>query len=222
MRILIAEDQALLRDGMSRMLTAFGFEVVETLASGEGLAEKLVAVRPDVSVIDVRLPPTFTHEGVRAALAARRIVAGLPVLVLSQYVERMYARELLSDSAGAVGYLLKDRVGEVAQFAEAVRQVASGGTVMDPEVVGQLLDGRAEFDGLTPRELDVLRLMALGRSNAAIAEELMLAEKSVSNQINSVFSKFGLPPGAHQQDRRVAAVLRYLDRISANPPDPLE
>ena len=218
MRVLIAEDQALLRDGMSRMLTAFGFEIVETVASGEGLTEKLIAVRPDVSIIDVRLPPTFTHEGVRAAVAARRVVPGLPVLVLSQYVERMYARELLSDSAGAVGYLLKDRVGEVGQFTQALRQVAAGGTIMDPDVVGQLLEVRDDFGGLTPRELDVLRLMALGQSNTAIAAELKITEKSVSNQINTVFSKLGLPPGAHQHDRRVVAVLTYLDRTSANPP----
>ncbi|MFI5914639.1 LuxR C-terminal-related transcriptional regulator [Dactylosporangium sp. NPDC051541] len=217
MRVLIAEDQALLRDGMSRMLAAFGFEVVESLASGEGLAKKLVAVRPDVSVIDVRLPPTFTHEGLRAAVAARQVVPGLPVLVLSQYVERLYARELLSDRAGGVGYLLKDRVGEVQQFADAVRQVAGGGTVIDPNVVGQLFEVRDELGGLTPREHDVLRLMALGRSNSAIAGELNITEKSVSNSINTVFAKLGLPAGSHQQDRRVAAVLTYLDRTSANP-----
>ncbi|WP_433052040.1 response regulator transcription factor [Dactylosporangium sp. CS-033363] len=218
MRVLIAEDQMLLRDGMSRMLGAYGFEVVATVGSGEGLAERLIEVRPDVAVVDVRMPPTFTDEGLRAAVAARRVVPGLPVLVLSQYVERLYARELLSESAGGVGYLLKDRVGEVRQFTEALRQVAAGGTVMDPEVVGQLLDVREEFSGLTPRELDVLRLMAQGKSNAAIAGELRLAEKSVSNQINMVFAKLGLPASAHQHDRRVVAVLTYLDRTSVNPP----
>jgi DNA-binding NarL/FixJ family response regulator len=208
----------LLRDGMSRMLAAYGFEVVATAASGEGLAEKLVAVRPDIAIVDVRMPPTFTDEGLRAAVAARRVVPGLPVLVLSQYVERLYARELLSDSAGGVGYLLKDRVGEVRQFTEALRQVAAGGTVMDPEVVGQLLEGRDAFDGLTPRELDVLGLMAQGKSNAAIAGELGITEKSVSNQINMVFAKLGLPPKTGSHDRRVVAVLTYLDRTSANPP----
>jgi DNA-binding NarL/FixJ family response regulator len=219
-RVLIAEDQLLLRDGMSRMLAAYGFAVVATVASGEGLAEKLVEVRPDVAVVDVRLPPTFTDEGLRAAVAARRVVPGLPVLVLSQYVERLYARELLSGPAGGVGYLLKDRVGEVRQFVEALRQVAAGGTVMDPEVVGQLLEVRDELQwmGLTPRELDVLRLMAQGKSNAAIAQELGITEKSVSNQINVLFAKLGLPPGARQHDRRVVAVLTYLDRTSANPP----
>ncbi|MEU7867837.1 response regulator transcription factor [Dactylosporangium sp. NPDC049140] len=218
MRVLIAEDQMLLRDGMSRMLTAYGFEVVATVASGEGLAERLVEVRPDIAVVDVRMPPTFTDEGLRAAVEARRTVPGLPVLVLSQYVERLYARELLSGPAGGVGYLLKDRVGEVRQFVEALRQVAAGGTVMDPEVVGQLLEVRDEPQGLTPRELDVLRLMAQGLSNAAIAEGLGITEKSVSNQINMLFAKLGLPPGARQHDRRVVAVLTYLDRTSVNPP----
>ncbi|WP_426507912.1 response regulator transcription factor [Dactylosporangium sp. McL0621] len=218
MRVLIAEDQMLLRDGMSRMLTAYGFEVVATVASGEGLAERLVEVRPDIAVVDVRMPPTFTDEGLRAAVAARRAVPGLPVLVLSQYVERLYARELLSGPAGGVGYLLKDRVGEVRQFVEALRQVAAGGTVMDPEVVGQLLEVRDEPQGFTPRELDVLRLMAQGMSNAAIAEGLGITEKSVSNQINVLFAKLGLPPGARQHDRRVVAVLTYLDRTSVNPP----
>jgi DNA-binding NarL/FixJ family response regulator len=217
-RVLIAEDQMLLRDGMSRMLTAYGFEVVATVASGEGLAERLVEVRPDIAVVDVRMPPTFTDEGLRAAVEARRTVPGLPVLVLSQYVERLYARELLSGPAGGVGYLLKDRVGEVRQFVEALRQVAAGGTVMDPEVVGQLLEVRDEPQGLTPRELDVLRLMAQGLSNAAIAEGLGITEKSVSNQINMLFAKLGLPPGARQHDRRVVAVLTYLDRTSVNPP----
>jgi len=137
-RVLIAEDLALLRDGLTRMLTAYGFEVVATVADGADLADRLVEIRPDVAVVDVRLPPTFTDEGLRAALQARRRVPGLPVLILSQYVEHLYAAELLSDRSGGVGYLLKDRVGDVRDFVSAVRQVASGGTVMDPEVVARL------------------------------------------------------------------------------------
>jgi DNA-binding NarL/FixJ family response regulator len=208
-RVLIAEDQVLLRDGMSRMLTAYGFEVVAVVSDGDLLAEELVAVRPDVAVVDVRLPPSFTDEGLRAAVAARRAVPGLPVLVLSQYVERLYARELLADRAGAVGYLLKDRVGEVRQFVDALRRVAAGGTVMDPEVVAQLL--HRQDAGLTPRERDVLRLMAEGNSNAAIAVHLVITEKSVSNLINALFAKLGLAPSANHH-RRVLAVLSYLDR----------
>ncbi|HEX6685803.1 MAG TPA: response regulator transcription factor [Candidatus Limnocylindrales bacterium] len=211
MRVLIAEDQALLRDGLTRMLTAYGFEVVAAVADGTRLAEQLVSVRPEVAVLDVRLPPSFTDEGLRAAIAARRTVPGLPVLVLSQYVERLYARELLRDRDGGVGYLLKDRVGEVRRFVEALRQVAAGGTVMDPDVVGQLLDSHEPLETLNPRELDVLRLMAQGRSNTAIAAELFITAKSVSNHINTLFAKLGLPPAAHH-DRRVVAVLTYLDR----------
>ena len=209
MRVLIAEDQILLRDGLARMLTAYGMEVVATVHDGTGLADELVSVRPDVAVIDVRLPPSFTDEGLRAAVAARRAVPGLPVLVLSQYVERLYARELLSDRAGAVGYLLKDRVGEVRQFVDALHRVAAGGTVMDPEVVAQLL--QPQDAALTPREHDVLRLMAEGHSNAAIAAQLVITEKSVSNLINALFAKLGLPPSASHH-RRVLAVLSYLDR----------
>jgi DNA-binding NarL/FixJ family response regulator len=141
MRVVVAEDLMLLRDGLVRMLSAYGFEVVAAVADGAGLAETLVSLRPDVAVVDVRLPPTFTDEGLRAAITARRTAPALPVLILSQYVEPVYARELLSDGAGAVGYLLKDRVGEVGEFIEAVRQVAAGGTVMDPDVVAQLLGG---------------------------------------------------------------------------------
>jgi DNA-binding NarL/FixJ family response regulator len=163
-------------------------------------------------VIDVRLPPTFTDEGLRAARAARAAVPGLPVLILSQYVERLYARELLSDRAGAVGYLLKDRVGDVRRFVDTLRQIAGGATVMDPEVVAQLLDGnRSRAGGLTRREEDVLRLMAEGRSNAAIATALVITEKSVSNHINALFAKLGLAPSGDDH-RRVLAVLAYLDQ----------
>jgi DNA-binding NarL/FixJ family response regulator len=211
MRVLIAEDQVLLRDGLTRMLTAYGFEVVATVDDGAVLAEALVSVRPDVAVVDIRLPPTYTDEGLRASLAARRQVPGLPVVVLSQYVERLYARELLSDRAGATGYLLKDRVGDVRTFTEQVRQVAAGGTVLDPVVVAELLSRRDTLAGLTPREREVLRLMAEGRGNAAIATQLVITEKAVANHINAIMSKIGLPPGGTDH-RRVMAVLTYLDR----------
>ena len=210
MRVLIVEDQMLLRDGLPRMLTAYNFEVTPTDADGTGLAERLVAERPDVAVVDVRLPPTFTDEGLRAAVAARRSVPGLPILVLSQYVERLYARELLADGAGAVGYLLKDRVAEVRQFIDAVRRVAEGETVMDADVVARLLHRPDALAALTARESDVLGLMAEGHSNAAIAARLTVTEKSVSNLINSLFAKLGLPPSADHH-RRVLAVLSYLD-----------
>lgn len=213
MHILIAEDQALLRDGMTRMLTAYGFEVTVADPDGTRLADEIVAARPDIAVVDVRLPPTFTDEGLRAAIAARRAVAGLPVLVLSQYVERLYARELLADRAGAIGYLLKDRVGEVREFIDAIRRVAAGGTVMDPDVVAQLLSGPGTLATLTAREREVLSLMAEGHSNGAIAARLTITEKSVSNVINTLFDKLGLPPAAHQH-RRVLAVLSYLDQRS--------
>ena len=216
MRVLIAEDLALLRDGLTRMLTAYGFEVVATVADGADLADRLVEIRPDVAVVDVRLPPTFTDEGLRAALQARRRVPGLPVLILSQYVEHLYAAELLSDRSGGVGYLLKDRVGDVRDFVSAVRQVASGGTVMDPEVVAQLLTagrGRKRLSALTPREREVLAVMAEGRSNSAIAARLVITEKAVSKHINNIFAKLGLPP-SDDDHRRVLAVLTYLNETT--------
>ncbi|MEJ3749330.1 response regulator transcription factor [Actinomycetes bacterium KLBMP 9797] len=212
MRVVIAEDLVLLRDGLVRMLTAYGFEVVAAVDRGETLTETLVSTRPDVAVVDVRLPPTFTDEGLRAAIAARRAVPALPVLILSQYVEQVYARELLSDGAGAVGYLLKDRVGEVGEFIEAVRQVAAGGTVMDPDVVAQLLGGgrrHAQLAMLTPREREVLAVMAEGRSNAAIGDRLVISEKAVSKHINNILAKLDLPP-SDDDHRRVLAVLAYL------------
>ncbi|MGH3343799.1 MAG: LuxR C-terminal-related transcriptional regulator [Carbonactinosporaceae bacterium] len=213
MRIVIAEDLALLRDGLIRLLTAHDFEVVEAVDNEPSLLRALTTHRPDVAVVDVRLPPTFTDEGLRAAIAARAQVPGLPVLVLSQYVERLYARELLSDGAGGVGYLLKDRVSEVGQFVDAVRRVAAGGTAMDPEVVSQLLTRHARDEPLgqlTPREREVLGLMAEGRSNAAIASRLFVTEKAVSKHTNNIFSKLGLPP-SENDSRRVLAVLAYLD-----------
>jgi DNA-binding NarL/FixJ family response regulator len=211
MRVVIAEDLVLLRDGMVRMLTAYGFEVVAAVEDGATLADTLVSLRPDVAVVDVRLPPTFTDEGLRAAIAARRQVSGLPVLILSQYVEQVYARELLGDRAGGVGYLLKDRVGEVREFTDAVRRVAGGGTVMDPDVVAQLLGGgrAAQLGTLTPREREVLAVMAEGRSNAAVAARLVITEKAVSKHINSILTKLDLPP-SDDDHRRVLAVLAFL------------
>jgi DNA-binding NarL/FixJ family response regulator len=212
-RVVIAEDHALLRDGLTRLLAAFQFEVVAAVDNGPSLLPTLIEHRPDVAVVDVRLPPTFTDEGLQAAIQARAKVPGLPVLVLSQHVEQLYARELLSDRAGAVGYLLKDRVSNVGQFVDAVRQVAAGGTVMDPEVIAQLL-ARHERDKplkeLTARELEVLGLMAEGRSNAAVAGRLFVTEKAVSKHINNIFTKLGLPP-SDDDNRRVLAVLAYLN-----------
>jgi DNA-binding NarL/FixJ family response regulator len=209
-RVVIAEDHALLRDGLTRLLEAFEFDVVATVDNGPALLPELTAHRPDVAVVDVRLPPTFTDEGLQAAIAARRAIPGLPVLVLSQHVEPLYARELLGDRRGGVGYLLKDRVSNVAQFVDGVRQVAGGGTMMDPEVVGRLLDRSRPLDVLTAREREVLGEMAAGRSNAAIAAKLFITEKAVSKHINNIFTKLGLPV-SEDDNRRVLAVLAYLD-----------
>jgi DNA-binding NarL/FixJ family response regulator len=213
MRVVIAEDQFLLRDGLARLLDAHGFEIAAAVDSAPGLLEALLEFRPDVSVVDVRLPPTFTDDGLRAALAARARVPGLPVLVLSQYVEQLYAAELLADQAGGVGYLLKDRVFTDDQFVDAVRAVAAGGTMMDAEVVGKLR-GRRGADGpmglLSPREREVLELMAEGRSNSAIAQRLFVSEKAVSKHSTSIFTKLGLAP-SDDDNRRVLAVLAYLN-----------
>ena len=213
MRAVIAEDLALLRDGLVRVLTAHGIDVVEAVEDGPSVVGALMAHRPDVAVLDVRLPPTFTNEGLLAAVEARRQLPDLPILVLSQYVEPLYARELLSSRTGGVGYLLKDRVMDVGEFVEAVRRVASGGTVMDPEVVSQLVLGRERDDAmrrLTPREREVLALMAEGRSNAAIAAGLVVSEKAVSKHIANIFLKLGLPP-SDDANRRVMAVLAFLN-----------
>lgn len=213
MRVVIAEDLALLRDGLTRILDAFGFQVVEAVDNGPSVLPALTRHRPDVAVIDVRLPPTFTDEGLQAAIEARTQLPGLPILVLSQHVEQMYAGELLSDRGGGVGYLLKDRVSNVGQFIDAVRRVADGGTVMDPEVVAQLLArnaGAQPLSQLTPREHEVLGLMAEGRSNAAIAARLFVTEKAVSKHINNIFSKLGMSP-SDDDNRRVLAVLAYLN-----------
>ena len=210
MRVVIAEDHALLRDGLTRILEAFAFDVVAVVDRGPDVLPALLENKPDVAVLDVRLPPTFTDEGLQAAISVRREAPGLPILVLSQHVEPLYARELLSDRRGGVGYLLKDRVSDVAQFIDAVRQVAGGGTVMDPEVVARLLDRSRPLDVLTAREREVLGEMATGRSNAAIAAKLFVTEKAVSKHINNIFTKLGLPV-SEDDNRRVLAVLAYLD-----------
>ena len=214
MRVVIAEDLFLLRDGLTRLLTAHGFEVAAAVEDGVGLLAAVTSDRPDVAVVDVRLPPTFTDEGLRAALQARREIPGLPVLVLSQYVEQLYARELLADGSGGVGYLLKDRVFHGAQFADALRRVAGGGTAMDPEVIARLLarnSGDSALGKLSPRECEVLGLMAEGRSNAAIAARLVVTERAVAKHTSSIFTKLDLQPSG-DDNRRVLAVLAYLGR----------
>ncbi|HEX4257963.1 MAG TPA: response regulator transcription factor [Streptosporangiaceae bacterium] len=225
MRVVIAEDLFLLRDGLTRMLAAHDLDVIAAVDNGEDLLKALTGDSagdpaggtggpPDVAVVDVRLPPTFTDEGLRAALAARRQLPGLPVLVLSQYVEQLYARELLASGHGGIGYLLKDRVFDSRQFVDAVRRVAAGGTAMDPEVIARLLasnDGDDRVESLSPRERDVLALMAEGRSNAAIAQRLSVTERSVAKHTASIFLKLDLQP-SEDDNRRVLAVLAYLNR----------
>jgi DNA-binding NarL/FixJ family response regulator len=209
----VAEDLYLLRDGLVRLLEAHGLEVAAAVGDAPGLVRAMLYDRPDVAIVDVRLPPTFTDDGLRAAIEARRTVPGLPVLVLSQYVEQLYARELLADKAGAVGYLLKDRVFNDDQFVEAVRTVAAGGTVMDPEVVTKLLGRSARQEPLarlSGREREVLELMAEGRSNSAIAQRLFVTEKAVSKHSTSIFAKLDLAP-SDDDNRRVLAVLAYLN-----------
>jgi len=212
-RVVVAEDLFLLRDGLVRLLEAHGFAIAAAVGDAPALLTALVRERPDVAIVDVRLPPTFTDDGLRAALAARRAVPDLPVLVLSQYVEQLYARELLADRAGAVGYLLKDRVFNDDQFVDAVRTVAAGGTVMDSEVVTKLLGRRATEESLarlSVREREVLGLMAEGRSNSAIAQRLFVTEKAVSKHSTSIFTKLDLAP-SDDDNRRVLAVLAYLN-----------
>ena len=214
MRVVIAEDLFLLRDGLTRLLQAHGLQVVAAVDDGPGLLAAVTEHQPDVAIVDVRLPPTFTDEGLKAALAARAQQPGLPVLVLSQYVEQLYARELLAGGTGGIGYLLKDRVLNGAQFTDAVRRVAGGGTAMDPEVIAQLLD-RNSADGalatLSPREREVLGQMAEGRSNAAIAQRLVITERAVAKHTASIFLKLNLQP-SDDDNRRVLAVLAYLGR----------
>ena len=213
MRVVLAEDLYLLRDGLTHLLQAHGFEIVAAVATGPDLLAALLEHRPDVAVVDVRLPPTQTDEGLQAALAARRAVPGLPVLVLSQHVEQLYARELLADGTGAVGYLLKDRVFDADQFVAAVRQVAAGGTAMDPTVIAKLLTPKTTNDplaSLTDREREVLALMAEGRSNAAVAQRLYISESAVGKHTASIFTKLDLAP-SDDDNRRVLAVLAYLN-----------
>ena len=213
MRVVVGEDLFLLRDGLARLLAAHDFEIAAAVDTAPALLRALLEQRPDVAVVDVRLPPSFADDGLQAALAARRQVPGLPVLLLSQYVEQLYARELLADQAGAVGYLLKDRVFNDDQFVDAVRAVAGGGTVMDPEVVSKLLGRRSRDEPITrlsPREQEVLELMAEGRSNTAIAQRLFVTEKAVSKHTTSIFAKLGLAP-SEDDNRRVLAVLAYLN-----------
>ncbi|MFE0374293.1 response regulator [Streptomyces inhibens] len=212
MRVVIAEDNALLREGIVLLLTSAGHEVAAVAASGPEVLPALLAHRPDVAVLDVRMPPGFRDEGLRAALAARREIPGLPVLVLSQYVEETYAAELLGGGASGVGYLLKDRVGRVDEFLDALERVAAGGTALDPEVVTELLTRRRDnpLDALTPREREVLQLMAEGRDNTTIAKLLVVSDRAVSKHIGNVFAKLGLPP-SDSGHRRVLAVLAYLN-----------
>jgi DNA-binding NarL/FixJ family response regulator len=212
-RVVLAEDLFLLRDGLVRLLEAHDFEIAAATADAPSLLRALVEQRPDVAIVDVRLPPTLTDDGLRAALDARRQVPGLPVLVLSQYVEQLYARELLADQSGGVGYLLKDRVFNDDQFIDAIRAVAAGGTVMDPEVVAKLLGRRARDEPitrLTAREREVLGLMAEGRSNGAIAQRLFISEKAVAKHSTNIFAKLDLAPSA-DDNRRVLAVLALLN-----------
>jgi DNA-binding NarL/FixJ family response regulator len=212
-RVVIGEDLFLLREGLVRLLSAHGFEVVAAVATAPELLAALVDEHPDVGIVDVRLPPTHTDDGLRAALKARQQIPGLPVLVLSQYVERLYARELLADQAGGVGYLLKDRVFNDDQFTGAIRTVATGGTVLDPEVIGKLLERHSRTEPLTrltAREREVLALMAEGRSNAAIAQRLFITEKAISKHAAGIFDKLGLAL-SDDDNRRVLAVLAYLD-----------
>ena len=213
MRVVIAEDLFLLRDGLTRMLQAHGLEITAAVDNGTDLLAAVAEHKPDAAIVDVRLPPTFTDEGIRAALAARKQTPDLPVLVLSQYVEQLYARELLASGGGGIGYLLKDRVFDSAQFVDAVRRVAAGGTAMDPEVIARLLarnTGNVSIGALSPREREVLAQMAEGRSNAAIAQRLVITERAVAKHTASIFLKLDLQP-SDDDNRRVLAVLAYLE-----------
>jgi DNA-binding NarL/FixJ family response regulator len=209
--VILAEDSTLLREGLVRLLTEEGHEVLAAVGDGEALIEAVAAQEPDVVVVDVRMPPTHTDEGLRAALEIRRRRPHVKVLVLSQYVEKKYATELMSGNVDGVGYLLKDRVAEVRDFVDAVRRVAEGGTALDPEAVSQLLGQRDDgpLDELTPRERDVLGLMAEGRTNVAIAETLVVTEGAVEKHVSNIFMKLGLPP-SEQDHRRVLAVLTWM------------
>lgn len=212
MRVVIAEDSVLLREGLVRLLDHAGHEIVASVENGPDLVAAIREHRPDISIVDVRMPPSYRDEGLRAAIEARREVPGSPILILSQYVEEQYASELLEAGAEGVGYLLKDRVADVSEFLSALRQVAAGGTVLDPEVVSQLFSRRRRdqrLSELTPREMEVLALMAEGQSNTAIAEHLFIGEGTVEKHISNIFTKLGLD-NSSSQHRRVLAVLAYL------------
>jgi len=211
LRLVLAEDHALLRAGLIQLLEGNGFTILHAVDNAPALEQALLDPDADAAVLDVRLPPTQTDEGLRAAIAVREARPGFPVMVLSQYVEQLYARELLASGAGAVGYLLKDRVSDVAEFVDGVRRVAAGATVLDPEVVAAVMARRRDepLDRLSPREREVLGLMAEGRSNAAIAEALSVTEKAVAKHINSIFTKLDLPID-EDDHRRVRAVLAWL------------
>ncbi len=214
LRIVVADDAVLLREGLVRLLAEEGHQIVATVGDGPTLIEAVLEHRPDVSVVDVRMPPTHTDEGLRAAITVRSELPGAPVLVLSQYVEPRYAAELLADGFGAVGYLLKDRVAKVAEFLDALDRVAGGATVFDPQVVAQLLSGQRRGDplsALTARERELLALMAEGHSNTAIAQRLVVSASTVEKHIGNVFIKLGLPPDDDDVHRRVRAVLAYLN-----------
>jgi DNA-binding NarL/FixJ family response regulator len=208
-RVVIAEDLALLRDGLTRLLRDNGFEVVAAVDDGDALVTSVLLEHPDVAIVDIRLPPTFRDEGVRAALTLRDRSPDTGVLIVSQYIEQAYATELLADGRGGLGYLLKDRIMDVDDFVAAVRRVGEGGTALDPEVVAQLLSKRKPLDVLSARELEVLGLMAEGRSNAAIANRLVLTVGAVEKHVASILAKLRLPPSS-EDHRRVLAVLAYL------------
>jgi len=212
-RVVIAEDAAILRDGLVQLLTDRGHDVVAAVSDGDALRAAVAEHDPDVAVVDVRMPPSFTDEGLRAAIAIRRERPAVGVLVFSQWVETRYAAELLAGSSSGVGYLLKDRVADVSEFVEALTRVAAGGTALDPEVVRQLLGASRRRDAiatLTPREREVLGLMAEGRTNGAIARQLVVSDRAVEKHVANIFTKLDLPPSG-EDHRRVLAVLRYLD-----------
>jgi DNA-binding NarL/FixJ family response regulator len=213
MRVAVAEDSVILRDGLVQLLVDRGHEVIASVADGESLRLAVAADQPDVCIVDIRMPPTFTDEGLRAAIAIRRAHPDVGVLVFSQYIETRYAAELLAGSAHGVGYLLKDRVADVREFMAALTRVADGGTALDPEVVAQLLGATRRVDAiatLTPREREVLENMAEGRSNSGIATQLVVSERAVEKHVANIFMKLDLPP-SDTENRRVLAVLRYLD-----------
>jgi DNA-binding NarL/FixJ family response regulator len=212
LRVVVADDSVLLREGLVRVLAEAGVDVVGSYGDGDQILEALPSVAPDLVVLDVRMPPTFRDEGVRAAIQARRLQPGVGILLLSQYVEVAYARELLSDGKGGIGYLLKDRVASLSELQSAIERIASGGTVLDPEVVSQLLGGRQNpMELLTPREREVLTLMAEGRTNAAIAESLFIGTGAVEKNVTAIFQKLNLDDSGSDH-RRVLAVLAWLQR----------